>query len=129
MPCRGSIPLVAININMRYFFVLLFALMLGSCDSAPKKGADGYRFGEKQYERNEVQVKIVTYKSQADYNKVLNRLKLPKTTAAFSTLSPPYDICTIHMIDPSIKYEPEFVGHEFLHCVYGQWHTDNKSIS
>ncbi len=103
--------------------------MLGSCDSAPKKGADGYKFGEKQYERNSVQVKIITYKSQSEFEKVLQKYDLPVTTAAFSVLVPPHDTCIIHMIDPSINYEPEFVGHEFLHCVYGQWHTDNKSIS
>ena len=113
---------------MKYILILFFALMLGSCDSSPKKGADGYRFGQKQYERDDVQVKIVTYKSQAEFNKILNQSKLPKTTAAFSVLSPTFNTCTIHMIDPSVSYEPEFVGHEFLHCAYGQWHKNNESF-
>jgi len=113
---------------MRYIIIFLLALMLGSCEPAPKRGADGYLFGEKQYERNAVQVKIVTYKSQEEFSKVLKELKLSKTTAAFSLLAPPYDTCTIHMIDPSVKYEPEYVGHEFLHCAYGQWHKDNSTF-
>jgi hypothetical protein len=104
----------------------MLALMLGSCEPAPKKGADGYVFGQKQYQRSKVDVNIVTYSKQ-EFSKQLIKRKLPNTTAAFTVLSPPFDSCTIHMIDPSVNYEPEFIGHEFLHCAYGQWHTDNDS--
>jgi hypothetical protein len=113
---------------MKYILILFFALMLGSCDPAPQRGADGYVFGSKQFYKETVQVKVITY-SKADFERQLVKYKLPKTTAAFTQLVYPYDTCTIHMIDPSIRYEPEFVGHEFLHCVYGQWHTDNESKS
>ncbi|MBD99752.1 MAG: hypothetical protein CMO34_07925 [Verrucomicrobia bacterium] len=30
--------------------------------------------------------------------------------------------CVIHMVDPRVRYLPEFYGHELLHCVYDQWH-------
>ena len=112
---------------MRYFLLLLVALLLSSCDAAPKKGADGYVFGNPQYQRNNVGVNIVTY-SKREFDKQLVKRKLPNTTAAFTELKYPYDICTIHMIDPAIRYEPEFVGHEFLHCAYGQWHKDNNTF-
>ena len=112
---------------MKYILILFIALMLGSCDPAPQKGVDGYRFGTKQYERSNVQVNIVTYKSTPEFEKVLQKYDLPATTAAFSVLTPPYDTCTIHMLDPTVAYEPEYVGHEFLHCAYGQWHKDNES--
>jgi hypothetical protein len=113
---------------MKYFILLLFVLMLTSCDPVPKKGADGYVFGQPQYQRNQVDVNIVTY-SKREFDKQLVKRKLPNTTAAFTELKYPYDVCTIHMIDPATRYEPEFVGHEFLHCVYGQWHTNNTSKS
>lgn len=113
---------------MKKFFALAL-LLLASCDQGPKTGADGYKFGQKQYEKQTVQVNIVVYKTQQDFNKVLTQRKLPEKTAAFTVLRPPFDSCTIHMIDPAIRYEPEYVGHEFLHCVYGQWHTNNDSLS
>jgi hypothetical protein len=31
------------------------------------------------------------------------------------------------MVDPKVEYQPEFVGHEMLHCFYGQWHKNNKT--
>lgn len=116
------------------FASLLFILLLlvTSCDSSPKRGADGYKFGEKQYTQNELGVKVVTYSTRADFNKELKKRNLSIKDGeimAFSVLfvkSP--NICVIHMVDPAVEYKPEFVGHEFLHCVYGQWHTNNKSF-
>ena len=112
---------------MKYFALFLLALLLTSCDSSPNKGKDGYVFGTKQYERTSVQVNIVTYNKQ-DFAKELAKRNLPHTTAAFTQIQYPYDTCTINMIDPSIRYEPEFIGHEFLHCAYGQWHKNNNTF-
>lgn len=102
---------------------------LTSCNKAPQVAADGYSFGKKEYTKDSVQIEIKTYKTQAEMQKALieKNVKNPDQIAAFSVLRPPYDKCTIHMIDPAVDYEPEFVGHEFLHCVYGQWHTNNDS--
>ena len=104
-------------------------LLLASCNKGPNMGADGYQFGTKQYERQSVQVNVVVYKTSADFKRVLKLRNLSENTVAFTTVAPPFDSCTINMIDPSVKYEPEYVGHEFLHCVYGQWHTNNDSRS
>ena len=108
----------------------VFLLFLASCGPTPQKGADGYTFGDKQYEKTTVQVNIVTYKSQAALQKALgNRAGVDASNVvAFSVLKPPFDTCTVHMVDPSISYKPEFVGHEFLHCTYGQWHKNNSSF-
>lgn len=108
----------------------IFLLALTSCNPVPQKGADGYTFREKQFERTEVQINIVTYKSQADLQRALgNRAGVDASNVvAFSVLRPPFDTCTIHMVDPNVSYQPEFVGHEMLHCVYGQWHRDNNTI-
>ena len=115
---------------MRYVILFLFVLgMLGSCDQAPKQGADGYVFTSKQYEQNPVTVNIVTYKTQKDlYNAAKARGADYPKIVAFSVLTPQRDTCTIHMIDPTVSYQPEYVGHEFLHCAYGQWHKNNESF-
>lgn len=103
-------------------------LLLASCDQSPKQGKDGYTFGSKQYEQNPVTVNIITYKSQKDLYQVAKSkgANYPEVVA-FSVLTTKRDTCTIHMLDPTVAYQPEFVGHEFLHCVYGQWHTNNDS--
>jgi len=91
--------------------------------------ADNYQFGKKQYENSRVTVDIVTYESRNDLQKEARKYGVTDPNlAAFSLLfKNDQSKCTIHMMDPSISYEPEFAGHEFLHCVYGQWHRDNST--
>jgi hypothetical protein len=38
---------------------------------------------------------------------------------------PPHDnvkFCSINLINPKVLYYPQYVGHEFLHCVHGNFH-------
>lgn len=109
---------------------LLFGLLVASCNQ-PNVGTDQYQFGKKQYENSAVAVSIVTYKTKADLLRASRKYGVNNPDlVAFSLLSSTRkDVCEIHMIDPSVKYQPDFVGHEFLHCVYGQWHTNNDSRS
>lgn len=110
----------------KLFTTVLFAIALTSCKPTSNTGADGYKFGEPQYEKQQVQVNIVTYKSQSDLLAAARQLGVDNPdVVAFSVLRPPFDVCTIHMVAPAVEYQPEFVGHEFVHCVYGQWHTNN----
>ena len=112
-------------------FVVVAFNSLTSCTDQKPAGRDGYQFGTKQYELNNVQVEIKTYRSSSELQAAAKRadktLTNPGDIVAFSVIRPPSNICTIHMVDPAVSYEPEFVGHEFLHCIYGQWHTDNES--
>ena len=112
--------------------VLLSTMWISNSSFARETGADGYRFSTKSIERKEVRIKIVTYKTSEALEKALKSHlgNDPKYSAikasrveAFSILElPEYNVCTIHMIDPEVSYEPEYVGHEMLHCIYGQWH-------
>lgn len=120
--CKLLIPIVAV-------------ISLSGCgpQSDTSVGADGYSFGAKQYEKKSVVVEIQVYDSVQDLQQALANRGLanvdPTSVQAFSSLYPPdFDRCTIHMVDPSKQYLPEFVGHEFLHCVYGQWHTSNTQF-
>jgi hypothetical protein len=106
--------------------IAALAFLITSCKPVAK---DGYAFGEKQYSKKTVQVNIVEYPTRQSFNKELARRKLTKDVVAFSTIAAPFDKCTIHMVDPSVEYVPEFIGHEFAHCAYGQWHTNNNSKS
>lgn len=115
---------------LKKLYPVAFLLALTSCDTGPNTGADGYKFGKPQYERQQVQVNIVKYKTREQLVAAAKARGVNNPDiAAFSVLHPPFDTCTIHMIDPSVRYEPEYVGHEFVHCLYGQWHTNNNSNS
>lgn len=112
-------------------FLVIASLVLTSCSPQPKQGDDGYIFGRKQYSNDQVLVSVVTY---TDHNKLVAEGKKHgadyPNLVAFSLLnSKDKRVCTVHMMDPSVSYQPEFVGHEFLHCVYGQWHTNNDKNS
>ena len=116
---------------MKKLLIPIVALLLFGCDQAPRTGADGYRFGEKQYTQTKISVELVLYPTREELDREINRRKLNTETTrvvAFTSLYKDDPTrCTIHMMDPSVEYAPEFVGHEFLHCVYGQWHKNNKS--
>jgi hypothetical protein len=30
--------------------------------------------------------------------------------------------CIIHFVDQRVAFEPEHLGHELAHCIYGAWH-------
>jgi hypothetical protein len=127
-------PLQNINthrrIPMKKLTLLFLFFILASCNQPSNVGADNYKFGEKQYENSSVSVDIVTYQSRNDLLKEARKYGVTNSEiVAFALLlRNDQTKCTVHMMDPAVSYEPEFVGHEFLHCVYGQWHTDNNSI-
>lgn len=88
---------------------------------------NGYRFVTKQYEKPEVLVKLVTFKTREEFRAEARKRGITNDSiAAFSVLSTKKDECTIYIIDPLTKFNPEMVGHEMLHCFYGQWHLNNE---
>lgn len=105
--------------------VLLFGC--GQQQSSHKVAADGYYFEKETFVRTDVQVKVVFVKDQAEMSKLLvehgRSAANGNVVAAFSTLSLTENACTIYMLDPRVSYQPEFIGHEFTHCVFGNWHT------
>lgn len=111
---------------MKKYILLVATLVLAACGQTP--ASDGYSFGEKQHTKNTVQVSIVEYPSLQALNIEVKRRGVTSEVQAFAVLRPPFDTCTIHIVDPSKKYMPEFIGHEFTHCIYGQWHTNNDSF-
>jgi hypothetical protein len=115
---------------MKKLLLIPLLALLTSCDPAPQTGSDGYKFGEKQYTQTQLNVEVVVYPDRASLDKEVKRRGLVadgNQIIAFTTLyTSDRTRCTIHMVDPASDYVPEFVGHEFLHCVYGQWHSSNQ---
>jgi len=110
------------TIGIITIFTLFFIVSCGQ----KKLAADGYYFEKETFTRNDIQVSIVLVKNQEEMTKLLaehNRTAASgKEVAAFSVLEINEPKCTIYMIDPKISYQPEFIGHELVHCMYGDWH-------
>lgn len=112
--------------------VLTTALVtLVACDNPSKsKGKDGYYFEKETFTRTEFPVEVVLVKDAAAIAAAIKERSNvhgtvdPKNVAAFSVIRTNDPKCTIYMIDPKNKYEPEFIGHEFVHCIYGVWHSE-----
>lgn len=104
--------------------VLIGLFVVVSCDNKPNNAVDGYYFEQETFTRNSFVTEIVLAGSRAE----LKQLYLDKggkdanDLAAFAVVSQVQNRCTIYMIDPRVHYEPEYIGHELVHCIYGDWH-------
>ena len=94
--------------------------------------ADGYYWEREEYPKKEiVLIDLKVAENQLQWEEYV-RSKLPLWDAdnlgAFATVRTPDgpgergDECTVYIKDPDWIYEPEFIGHELLHCFYGNWH-------
>lgn len=113
----------------------IFAVLISFSASAKGKvGADEYRFETKEYEHTSITVDIVLAENRAEFRRLAREHGLGKTNAvgaakglvpaAFSVLHPREKQCTIYILDPEYSYEPEYIGHELAHCIWGRFHND-----
>lgn len=110
--------------------VIPLALLLSGCEPAKNVGADGYEFEKAEWQSRSFQVEIVPYTSVAEFRRTAARVGARSEDGgevrAFSEIVPGKQ-CRIHIMDPLITYEPEWIGHELTHCAYGRWHQPGKS--
>lgn len=101
---------------------VLAALLLAACGDP--KGADGYVFGEAEFERNQIAVTIVQHDSRASFESAAKARGIADLSAlaAFAAYPPDEPRCVIHIERLSSRYEPEWLGHEMAHCIHGRWH-------
>lgn len=101
----------------------ILLLILTGCDPAPKKGADGYAFETKEYEKTELSITFVILKDQKEFDDAA-RMYAPGVQGlqAFGRIQPDTNNCTLYIKDPTWQYSPDFIGHEVAHCIWGRWH-------
>lgn len=108
----------------RASLVAAACLLLASCDGGSGVGADGYTFGPKEREQTSLVVSVVIHDDmaslRADALDAGAVVPFDRELMAWSVLTPKG--CTIHTLDPDMAYEPEWLGHETAHCVWGRWH-------
>jgi hypothetical protein len=117
--------------------LLLPLFFVTSCDNAPttkNRGKDGYYFEKETFTRTNFPVEVILVKSEKEMIALLKQRKEtvygkvdPKDVAAFAIIRMNDPKCTIYMLDPKVKYQPEFIGHEFVHCIYGIWHSEPQT--
>lgn len=125
------------NNKVFYFLLVLFIFILlgtfASCSKTPNRiGVDGYYFEEESFTHKEFAVEIVLVQSDDEMAKLFKEMKNvqgeveAKNVAAFSSIRSD-GRCKIYMIDPKIRYVPQWYGHELVHCVYGVWHKEPQA--
>jgi len=119
---------------MKYFLaftLLILTTFVVSCDNPPskKRGADGYYFEQESFTRTNFPIEIILVQDEKEMIKLFKERQRsfvgniePKNVAAFSVIRLNDDKCTIYMLDPKVSYQPEYIGHELVHCIYGVWH-------
>lgn len=105
------------------------AILFGLMALTTKYPADDYRFERKEFEHTTPTIRFVIHKNAKDLiaaapPETVREVKAyGGTLQAWSALTgPDLSICTVHIIDPSVSYQPEWIGHEIAHCIYGRWH-------
>lgn len=113
--------------------IFLFVIFLSGCASAPNKfsyGADDHQFLVKEYENLSPKVNFILLKNEMEYDSA-RRKKLGihwDTVSAFTLWIPETGECTIYIKDPEWKWEPELIGHEVAHCIWGRYHKGKQGL-
>lgn len=108
--------------------LLLFFILSTSCTTvsttSKKPGKDGFIFEGKDGEMLNPNVQFVIMKNQEEFNEVRKKFfgHHWHTVQAFTRWRPETKTCIIYVKDPDWEYEPEFIGHEVAHCIWGNWH-------
>ena len=110
---------------VKRLLLLGLAFTLWSCDPGPggSSGADDYKFETKEYTLDTITVTVKVFANQTELDHAARDLNVRvQGLQAFGKLYPSENRCVIYVLDPEYKYAPEFIGHEFAHCVWGRWH-------
>lgn len=82
---------------------------------------DGYWMEETKEPQKKINIKIQYYESKSDLRtSYVGDVPYGKQVMAYAQFN--NETCVIHIVDPRVDYEPEIWGHEFLHCLLGNWH-------
>ncbi len=111
----------------------LTSFAIASCDKGTAKGtaSDGYTFEQGVEPYKEREISIVLYRDAESLKAFYATLPNARTLSnledlkAFSSITDTR--CVIHMVDPAVSYDPEFAGHELVHCMYGEFHPNQNN--
>lgn len=118
---------------MKKVVFLLSALFMSACtqikiaeNKTPDRvlAKDNYRFLVKEYENLTPGVEFILIKSEEEREIVFKEVfgNEWKKIAGFTFWNPGKSTCRIVIPDPDWQYQPEIIGHEVAHCIWGKFH-------
>lgn len=97
--------------------------LLAACE---RTAADDHRFVRKEIDNRVVTVTIVPHATVQDLRAAAAAsnatIERGREVMAWSAVYPQSRRCEVHVVDPAVSYQPEWIGHELAHCAYGRWH-------
>lgn len=105
---------------------LVVIAIAGPASARQTEAADGYVFQRKEWVQWNPETRIVEHASHRELLAAMPEGTRPRgggsrRVQAWSNISADR-FCEIHIVDPSVSYAPEAIGHELVHCIYGRWH-------
>ena len=109
--------------NLKILFAALALTSLSSCGTQIP-ASDGYTFDKQDFYRDDIHVKIVQFDNRKEFEAEAARVGIENTSVvmAFTTVSLSEPVCTIRVMNIPNDYEPKWIGHELIHCMYGNFH-------
>ena len=107
--------------------ILLTGCVAGSIPAAmvPRIGIEGYWFHGKEFSNLDQNIRVVLFDNEAKFRAMAIKTfgyAQGRKIRGFAVWSE--EGCTIYIKDPEWVYEPEVLGHELAHCLWGKFHTE-----
>jgi len=109
--------------------LLLFSVGVGA-QKVGKYGTDDFMFLQKEIENLTPGVEFILAKNQKEFDAFRKEFLGSnwKNVSAFTLWNEDKGTCKIYIKDPVWKYEPELIGHEVAHCIWGRFHKGNRGL-
>lgn len=92
------------------------------------RGDDGYIIERSEFDHRYLTLRLHLYRSVSSFEKAAKANGVASTskikTKGFTFYNPNSLVCDMYIYDPKYDYEPEFIGHELVHCLYGDFHPN-----
>lgn len=99
-------------------------LQLSACKPA---AGDDVDFAGREFDRSEVQVRVVTHKTLSDLRRAAKTSRAvvgqDRQLMAFGIVRGAGQPCEVHVLEPEADVATRlWLGHEVAHCLWGRWH-------
>lgn len=114
----------------KYVIILLLIATTVQAQRLGGYGKDDFRFLQKEIENLTPGIEFILLKNEAEYNSV-RKIHLGnqwKNVSAFTLWNESKGTCKVYIKDPAWKYEPELIGHEVAHCIWGRFHKGKEGL-
>ena len=111
---------------------IMIALIVASFASAQsfKFAKDDHKFLVKEIENLTPIVEFILLETDEEYDAARKEFIGHgwNKVSAFTRWNETEGTCKIYIKDPLWKYEPELIGHEVAHCIWGRFHKGSKGL-